>query len=257
MDQAALAELRTFAVQIAREAGALTLEYFRGDLQVETKADQSPVTIADRRAEELLRRRIGERYPDHGILGEEFGEQAGTAPGRWILDPIDGTFPFVCGVPLYCNLIGFEWRGEMLAGVINLPAIGEIVHAARGQGCQWNERPARVSPQTDLAQARLACTSAKHMDVLGRSAAHRRLRSACGYERGWSDGYGYALVATGRIEVMVDPIVSIWDVAALKPVVEEAGGRLTDWAGVATHEAREVVATNGGLHAGVLALLRD
>ena len=122
MDEGQIRELVEFAVGAAKAAGEFTLKHFRTGVAVETKADNTPVTIADRGAEELLRARIEKAFPGHGILGEEFGEQKGREPGRWILDPLDGTFSFICGVPLYCNLVGFEWEGEMVVGVINSPS---------------------------------------------------------------------------------------------------------------------------------------
>lgn len=247
-----VAEYVTFAVDIARSAGELTLKYFQQGTPVEFKADNSPVTIADRRAEELLRSRIEKEFPAHGILGEEFGEQPGSAPARWIIDPIDGTYSFVSGVPLYSNLVALEWADEAIVGVINLPAIGEIVYAGRGLGCKWNDQVCRVSEVQDLSKARLATTSTKLIEQHDRENAYRRLRAACASERGWCDAYGYALVATARTDIMLDPIMSIWDTAALYPVITEAGGALTDWQGTATHTAPEALATNGKLHRAVL-----
>jgi histidinol phosphatase-like enzyme (inositol monophosphatase family) len=250
-------ELLIFALNAARAAGEYTLRHFRTGVSVETKADDTPVTIADRGAEELLRARIEKHYPDHGILGEEFGEKAGREPGRWILDPIDGTYSFIQGVPLYCNLVGFEWEGEMVLGVINVPAINECVFAARGLGCFWNDwdTPARVSNVDTLSQARLTTTTARLIERQGKFAAYKRLLDACKTDRGWPDAYGYLMVATGRAEIMLDSIMSLWDIAPLAPVITEAGGTLTDWSGNPTHTATECVATNGKLLPAVLARL--
>jgi histidinol phosphatase-like enzyme (inositol monophosphatase family) len=256
MDEKQLREVLEFAVEAAHRAGAFTLGYFQTDLAYELKADRTPVTAADRGAEERLRRRIEGAFPAHGILGEELGEKPGREPARWILDPIDGTFSFISGVPLYSVLIGFEWRGEMAAGVIHLPALRETVYAARGLGCWWNGRRARVSDVTDVSQARLSATSTKLFEQQGRLAVYDRLRAACVADRGWADGYGYACLATGRVDVALDPVMGIWDNAALLPVVTEAGGRFTDWSGNATHRGPDAVATNGRLHEQVLALLR-
>jgi histidinol-phosphatase len=252
----ALRAILDFAVESAQLAGALTLGYFNAGTPHELKADKSPVTVADRGAEQLLRQRIAAAYPDHGVLGEEFGETRGAAPGRWILDPIDGTQSFISGVPLYSVLIGFEWEGTMAAGVIHLPALGETVYAARGLGCYWNGRRARVSDVRNLSQARLSITSTKLIAERGRGPAFERLRAACLTDRGWSDAYGYALLATGRVEVVLDPVMCLWDTAALWPVVTEAGGTLTDWAGHATHTAPEAVGTNGQLFDAVMRALR-
>jgi histidinol-phosphatase len=245
-----------FAVEAAQLAGSFTLGYFNAGTPHELKADRSPVTAADRGAEQFLRERIARAFPTHGILGEEFGEQPGRDPARWILDPVDGTFSFICGVPLYSVLIGFEWAGEVLAGVIHLPALHETVYAARGLGCWWNGRRARVSDVSDLSQARLLATSGKLIGELGRAAAYERLRDRCLADRGWSDAYMYALVATGRADIALDPIMNIWDNAACLPVVTEAGGTFTDWTGRTDHTAAEALATNGRLLPDVLAALR-
>lgn len=247
MDEDQLRAVLEFAVDAAQAAGRLTLESFGGPVACELKSDRSPVTAADRQAEELIRRRIEHAYPAHGILGEEFGETPGREPARWIIDPIDGTQSFVSGVPLFSVLIGFEWQGRVLAGVIHLPALGETICAAAGLGCRWNGRPARVSDVRELREARLIVTDPRSMYRLGRGAAYERLRDACYVSRGWSDAYGFALVATGRAEIVLDPIMNVWDNAALFPVVTEAGGTFTDWAGVATHLAPEALATNGHL----------
>lgn len=253
---AELQSILDFAVESAQLAGAFTLGYFNADLSVETKADDSPVTAADRGAEQLLRRRIEAAFPAHGILGEELGEKRGSQPARWILDPIDGTFSFISGVPLYAVLVGFEWQGEMLVGVIHLPALKETVYAARGLGCRWNGGPARVSQVASLSQARLLHCGAKPLRSGPHAGAFDRLLAACHKDRGWCDAYGYALLATGRAEVVVDPVMAIWDSAALLPVVLEAGGTFTDWDGRTTHQGAGAVATNGRLFEAVLRALR-
>jgi histidinol phosphatase-like enzyme (inositol monophosphatase family) len=261
MDTQVLAEILDFAVDAARQAGALTLKHFNADTPYEMKADNTPVTAADRGAEELLRSRIEKVFPTHGILGEEFGEIQGSDPARWILDPIDGTFSFICRVPLYCVLIGFEWQGEMVAGVIHMPALGETVYAARGLGCRWDtanfsRRLTRVSDVDTLSQARLLHGGPKLIERYDKRDAFRRLRAQVYAERGWCDGYAYLLIATGRAEIMLDPILAIWDTAALLPVVTEAGGTFTDWGGKPTHTAPEAIATNGHLFAQVMATIR-
>lgn len=254
-DAPPLQPILEFAVEAAHRAGTLTLGFFNVGTPHETKADASPVTIADRGSEKLLREMIGAAFPEHGILGEEFGEQPGRVPARWILDPIDGTFSFIHGVPLYSVLIGFEWRGEVLAGVIHMPALGETVYAARGLGCWCNGRRAWVSGEGDLSKAALLTGGGKMFDRTGRSDAFDRVRRACGYHRSWCDGYAYALVATGRAEIALDAAMAIWDAAALLPVLTEAGGRVTDWSGRPTHTGGDLVATNGLLHDAVLSQL--
>jgi len=256
MDAHELRELTAFAVESAQLAGAFTLGYFNAGTPHELKADRSPVTAADRGAEERLRKRIGDAYPDHGILGEEYGETTGNGRARWILDPIDGTVSFICGVPLYAVLVGFEYDGEMVAGVIHLPALGETVWASKGQGCWWNGRRAHVSDTRTLAQARLCTCGTKLLYEKGRGAAFERVREQCLLDRGWSDAYAYALVATGRAEIVLDPVMSIWDNAACMPCITEAGGSFTDWNGIATHRANEAMATNGALLEPTLAAIR-
>lgn len=245
-----------FAVQSAEAAGELTLRHFQSGLGHDLKADQSPVTIADREAEQLLRARIGQAFPSHGVLGEEFGETRGAQPVRWILDPIDGTFSFMQGVPLYSVLIGVEVRGAVLAGVMHFPALRETICAARGLGCWWNGRRCGVSDVPELSQATFVYCSAKGFAQGGHARLFERVCEACQRDRGWSDAYAYALVATGRADLALDPLMQIWDNAALLPIVLEAGGGFTDWGGETTHASPNAVATNGRLHAQALALIR-
>jgi histidinol phosphatase-like enzyme (inositol monophosphatase family) len=252
-----LRELRDFAADLAWQAGKLTLHYFQTGLTPDLKADQTPVTVADRASERLLRELIEARYPAHSILGEEEGETRPGASYRWILDPIDGTKTFVRGVPLYAVLVGLERDGEPIVGAINLPVLDELLVAARGEGCLWNGRRARVSNVAALRDSLLLCSDAESMARYGRAAAYRRLVAATRMQRTWGDAYGYALVATGRAEVMLDPQMSIWDCAALLPVLEEAGGTFTDWSGTPTIHAGEAIATNRLVLAEVLQLVGE
>ena len=251
-----------FAVDAARDAGEITLQHFASDVGYEMKADNSPVTIADRSVEEMLRNRIREAFPTHGIVGEEFGTIEGSEPARWIIDPIDGTFSFICRVPLYAVLIGLEWQGEMVVGVINAPAVREMAYAAKGLGCTWEgpqgqSRPARVSSVSELSKARVLHGGPKLHEQFGKAAGMGRVCQPAYAERGWCDAYAHLLVATGRAEIMLDPILSLWDTAALLPVVTEAGGTLTDWSGNPTHTAPEAISTNSILHEEVLRLVRE
>jgi histidinol phosphatase-like enzyme (inositol monophosphatase family) len=256
MDPKELQEILDFAVDAAHLAGTFTLGYFGASPAYEMKADHTPVSSADRGAEELLRKRIAAVFPADGIVGEEFGEQTGRSSARWILDPIDGTVSFVSGVPLYSVLIGYERDGQMRAGVVHLPALHETIAAAQGLGCRCNGRLARVSSISNLAQARLVLTSSKLVYQQGFGAGFERLRAACYVDRGWSDAYAYALLATGRAEIVLDPTVSLWDVAPVAPIVREAGGALTDWSGQPTHTAPATVATNGRLLDAVLSKIQ-
>jgi histidinol phosphatase-like enzyme (inositol monophosphatase family) len=252
-----LSALRDFAADLAHQAGELTLRYYQTDIATDLKADDSPVTIADRSAERMMRELIEARYPTHSILGEEEGETRPGAAYRWILDPIDGTKTFVRGVPLYAVLVGLEREGEPVVGAVNIPALGDLLHAAQGQGCTWNGRPARVSTVSSLDESLLLSTDAESLKRYGRVAAYRRLAAATKMQRTWGDAYGYVLVATGRAEIMLDPIVSIWDCAALAPVLREAGGTCTDWRGVSTINNGELLGTNGLVLPQALALLNE
>ena len=262
MDASQLARRLEIGLAAAREAGRLTLGYFnRPDLLVERKADASPVTIADRQAEQLLRDRLSAAVPDDGILGEEFGEQPGTSGCRWILDPIDGTKSFIHGVPLYGTLVGLECEGRCPLGIIVVPALDECVYAASGSGAWYvrgdrSPQRARVSDKATLADSLFCTSETRSFDQRGAAGAYQRLNAAAGLSRTWGDCYGYLLVATGRAEVMVDPIMNVWDAAAIQPIIEEAGGTFTDWQGRPTIHSGEGLATNGRLLAEVLPLLR-
>jgi myo-inositol-1(or 4)-monophosphatase len=252
-----LRELLDFAITIAHEAGRSTLAHYHTSIEIETKKDQSPVTIADRGAEEMLRARIERRFPDHAILGEEFGLTGpASASCRWILDPVDGTQSFIHGVPLYATLIGVEVDGEAQVGVIYFPALDEMVSAARGLGARWNGRPCRVSTTASLAAATFCYTAVAGFTVNDRRGALDRLLAATRTHRGWGDAYAHALVATGRADLAVEPIMNVWDNAPLLPVLTEAGGAFTDWTGTARIDGGDAVSTNGILHREVLSLLR-
>ena len=235
------------AADVARLAGDVALRHYRGDIAVETKGDGSPVTIADRAAETAARRWLGERFPGDGILGEEFGLERADAPRRWVLDPIDGTKSFVRGVPLWGTLVAVVEGERVLAGAAYFPAAGEMIAAAPGEGCWWNGARARVSAVAALDQATVCVTDERFPEHPDRRAAWRSLAVRAAVSRTWGDCYGYLLVATGRAEVMVDPVMSPWDAAALQPIIAEAGGVFTDWDGTATAFAGSVVATNAAV----------
>ncbi len=237
--------LLDFAQELAYQAGKLTLAYFGTGVVPELKTDQTPVTIADRQSEERMRAMIAERYPDHGVLGEEFGELHPGARYRWILDPIDGTKSFVQGVPLYGVLVGLEREGEPIAGVCYLPALDEMVAAARGEGCTVNGRRATVSNVSRLDDAVLLSSDAESFARYERDAAYDTLRGRARFTRTWGDCYGHILVATGRAEIMLDPVMNVWDCAPLLPIVQEAGGTFTDWHGVPTIHGGSAISTNG------------
>ena len=248
------------ALEASREAGKITLKYFQQDnLAVDRKADDSPVTIADRQAEEHLRRRIAEAFPDDGILGEELPERPGTSGLRWILDPIDGTKAFIHGVPLYGTLVGLEHQGRSVLGVILIPALDECIYAEAGQGAWYvrgQEPPcrARVLSGGALAEGLFLTSEVRSFEQIGRRDVYDRLQSVARVTRTWGDCYGYLLVATGRATLMVDPIMNVWDAAALQPVLEEAGGVFTDWQGRPTIHSGQGIACSPSLLAEVMAI---
>jgi histidinol-phosphatase len=250
-----LREFLEFAVGAAWQAGRQTLGHYQTGVAVDRKIDRSVVTIADRDAEQLLRRLITARFPDHTIVGEEFGHDGRQSSHRWIIDPIDGTNSFVRGVPFYGVLIALEVEGALVVGVAYFPALDEMISAASGLGCYWNGRRARVSAVTSLAEACVAYTDSRGMrERLG--GGWDALLEATALQRGWGDCYGHCLVATGRADIMLDPRMNPWDCAALIPILEEAGGRFTDWHGRVTIDGGDALSTNGALHEEMLARLQ-
>jgi histidinol phosphatase-like enzyme (inositol monophosphatase family) len=249
-------------IEVVTKAGEHTLKYFHHDgLKVDAKQDDSPVTVADREAEQLVRRELLAAFPDDAVQGEEFDDKSGETEYRWVVDPIDGTKSFVCGVPLYSTLLALEKNGEPVAGAIRIPALAEIAVAACGLGC-WHQRgtspdwnQAHVSDRGELSEAVFVSSQVDSFDDRGAEGAYKALEKACWITRTWGDGYGYLLVATGRADVMVDPVCNAWDVAAILPVVQEAGGRFTDWNGNATVRGGDGVGTNGRLHDSVTKIL--
>ncbi len=248
------------AVQLAMLAGHSTLEHFQRDsFTVERKGDNSPVTIADKQAEQLIRAELQQRYPQDSIIGEEFGEQAGESKYQWIIDPIDGTKSFISGVPLYSTLVGIVSDRESLGGVIYLPGLDEIVFAARGYGAWHSVRGSepqrcRVSKRK-LEDGLFVVSQVDNFAKRGAQAAYHELEASAYVTRSWGDGYGYLLVATGRGELMVDPEASSWDLAAVQPIVEEAGGRFSSWSGQSGAFGGDGVGSNGIVHDQALRIL--
>ena len=243
----ALAPFLDFAVDAAWQAGRATLPHYQTRVSIERKPDRSVVTIADRHAEQLLRALITARFPDHAIVGEEFGDDARAATHRWLIDPIDGTSTFVRGVPFYGVLMALLVDEEPVVGVAYFPALDEMIAAATGLGCRWNGRPARVSAVSSAADACIVYTDMRGLrQRLG--TQWDRLERDTAMQRGWGDCYGHCLVATGRADVMLDPRMNAWDCAALIPILQEAGGRFTDWRGQVTMHGGDAVSSNGALH---------
>jgi histidinol phosphatase-like enzyme (inositol monophosphatase family) len=243
------------AAELARITGTVALRHYRTNLTVETKSDGSPVTVADRAAEAAARAWVQSRFPQDGILGEELGEERAGAARRWIIDPIDGTKAFVRGTPLWGSLVALCEGERVLAGAAYFPAVDELVAAARGAGCWCTGSRCRVSAVSALADATVLTTDERFPENPERAPGFRALARAASVSRTWGDCFGYLLVATGRAEVMSDGTMSVWDAAALQPIIEEAGGVFTDWSGVPTAFGGSAVATNRALADEVRAVL--
>lgn len=250
---------RTLAV----EAGKITLDYYgQDDLQVQWKGDGSPLTLADQAAERWIRDRVATAFPDDALVGEEFGESTGSSEYRWILDPIDGTKSFICGVPLYGTMIGIEQAGRASIGVIYFPALREGMHACSGEGAWYFKeelphRRATVSKTEVLRDAVVLTTCVPAFAKRGAAQAFAELSGRARLSRTWGDVYGYLMVATGRGDVMIDPFMNLWDAAALLPIMQEAGGRFTDWQGISRIDGGESIGSNGRLHDEILQALAD
>jgi histidinol-phosphatase len=243
------------AVEAARAAGEVALGYYRTGFDVTIKADATPVTQADRGAEQAIREILGRALPGCGFLGEEFGP-VGDQRRRWIIDPIDGTKNFIRHIPVWATLIALEEEGEVTIGVIANPVTGELLSARRGGGAWRDGERVYVSSITDLGEATLLHAGLKLLREAGCWDGFVRLVDATGRQRGFGDYLGYTLVAEGKAEIYVETDLKAWDLAPCKVIVEEAGGRFTDLGGVATIHSGTALATNGRLHETALALLR-
>ncbi len=243
------------AVEAARAAGAIALKYFRGRFEVTLKPDATPVTQADREAERAIVEILGRAFPEHGVLGEEFGGH-GSTEVRSIIDPIDGTKNFVRGIPVWATLIGLEERGEITVGVIHNPVTGELYTARRGGGAFLNGERIHVSAIAELGGATLVHAGLGLFREAGRWESFVRLVDATERQRGFGDYSGYGLVAEGKAELYLEVDLKPWDLAPCKILVEEAGGRFSDLDGRPTIYSGTALATNGRLHDAALALFR-
>lgn len=240
------------SIDAAQKAGRLALEHFDRTVHIEWKQDHSPVTIADRQAETLLKETLLTRFPQDGFLGEELGDTPSSSGYRWIIDPIDGTRNFVRGIPIWATLVGLEFKGEQIGGVCYAPALREVYRALRGDGAFRDERRIRVSEVGKLSEATLFYSSISWFIKAGCEQSFLNLVRQTQRQRGFGDFYGFLLVAQGSGDLMVEHGVHAWDLAALKPIVEEAGGRMTDWQGNSTIDRPDVIASNGKLHEAAL-----
>jgi myo-inositol-1(or 4)-monophosphatase len=245
-----------FATDLAYRAGKITLGYFNAGVRPDYKADDTPVTAADRAAETFIRHELEKHFPAHAILGEEFGETGGQSQARWIIDPIDGTKSFMRGVPLYAVLIGLELDGVVRVGAAYYPGTDEMLCAADGEGAWWNGRRAHVSAESSLERAWVCFTNVRNMGRHGRNEAWDRINARAYAARGWSDAYGYLTVATGRAEAMLDPIMADWDCGPFPVIFREAGGYFGSWDGREGHLFKEALACNAALLPEILKLIR-
>ncbi|MCG2590587.1 histidinol-phosphatase [Rhodohalobacter sulfatireducens] len=252
-----LQELQSAAVDFAEEGGKSTLKYYKKSFDLEFKSDDTPVTNADRNAEKVIREKINKYYPEHGIIGEEFGTENEDADVVWVLDPIDGTQSFIHGIPFYTTLIGILVEGQPEVGVIYAPALDEMVAAATDLGCTLNGSEIEVRECKDLSKATFLSTDVTTYEEHGFQKPLESLLKSTRIHRTWGDAYGHMMVASGRADIMIDPILSIWDAAALLPVVSEAGGSFTDVHGEKTIETGNAITTNTTLAKKIIQLFDE
>ena len=250
-----LEELTGIARRAAAIAGEVVMPLYEQRLTVELKADGTPVTEADRRAEEAMRELFARETPAFGVLGEELGESTGDGRHRWVVDPIDGTKTFIHHVPLFGTLVALERDGVPVLGVVACHAVGETAWAARGGGAFLNGERTRVSETASLGESTVLTTGPGSLQRRSPNGFERLVGEA-GLLRSWGDCYGYLAVVAGRAEAMIDPVVNPWDIAPFGVIVEEAGGRLTTWSGK-SGTGEDAVATNGLIHGALLEVLGE
>lgn len=244
------------AVDAAYAGGRRAMGYYNNRVEVEIKSDGTPVTMADKGAEETILNIIRERFPQSHVVAEESGKSGDERTGlKWIIDPIDGTKTFVAGVPMWGAMIGAELDGQPVAGVVYFPATDDMVAAGSGMGCYWNGRRARVSNVADLSEAVVLTTDVAR--AMRRSKAYEAIAAKSKFSRTWGDCFGHCLVATGRADVMLDPILNPWDCGPLVTILEEAGGRFTTWKGERTIWGGDGISVNAALHPGILQMIAE
>jgi len=243
------------ALDAALEAGRFALQHFDRDVSVEWKADSTPVTLADRGAEKLLRETLLGRFPRDGFLGEESGAADGDSGYRWIIDPVDGTRNFVRGIPIWATLVGLEHRGELIAGVCHVPAWNQTFRALRGDGAFRDQHRLHVSSVDKLAEAHLFYSSIGWFSRAGCEAQFLQLARQTRHQRGFGDFYGFVLVAQGSGELMIEHGIHAWDIAAIVPIIEEAGGKTSNWDGRFSLERPDILVSNGRVHEAALAIM--
>jgi histidinol-phosphatase len=226
-----LLEVKDAALSFMKPAKKEVLKWYRGQFSIDLKADQSPVTIADRKAEEILRKKISQNFPEHGIIGEEFGNYKADAEWAWTIDPIDGTRSFIRGLPLFASMIALLHKGNPVLGIIELPALGETAWAVEGKGSFANGKPIKVSSQSHLKGAFVAVADHYCFRSQKCTFLYNRLNQEAGIVRTYSDAFGHLMAIRGAVDVMVDPLAKIWDYAPCKILVQEAGGQFANFSG--------------------------
>lgn len=247
-------EFIPFIKLLASESSQIIKSYFRSDFLVETKVDLSPVTIADKLAEEKMRSLIMMQYPEHGIIGEEFGNENPDAEYVWVLDPIDGTKSFISGALSFGTLIGLMKNGEPVLGVINHPILNEFL-IGDNETALLNDKQVKIKTVNKLSEATLLTTDHLNIKKYQNYQKFEELVSQVKLYRNWGDCYGYYLLSTGYADIMIDPIMSVWDTMALIPIVRGAGGIITDFQGNDPANGNSIVASSPGLHAKVISFL--
>ena len=239
-------------IELAQKAAKIAMGYYETALDIEWKNDESPVTVADRETEKFLRSSLNKYFKQDGFLGEEYDDKPGDSGYRWIIDPIDGTRNFVRGIPIWATLLGLEYKGEMLAGITVAPGLNQTYRALRGEGAYRNDIKINVSTINTLGASQLFYSSISWFVKAGMEKEFLALASATEKQRGFGDFYGFVLVAQGAGEIMIEHGVHAWDVASIIPLIEEAGGKFSDWKGNKSIYAPDVLVTNGILHQQIL-----
>lgn len=253
-----LESLHSFSQKIVKESSGITMKYFKpGGIKPTFKKDKSPVTIADLKCDDFLLKQIIAKYPSHSILSEENGVHENNSEFKWIVDPIDGTRNFMRGYPFWGTLLAVEYQGEVVSGVISMPANNLFIHAAKGKGCYLNNNRQRISKINNLAASYLLHGGLKDLLKHDYKENILSLASKCEYSRGFGDCHGHTFIIGGMAEIMIDPSVAPYDIAPTKICIEEAGGKLTDFHGIDSIYNKTAVITNGLVHDEVLDILNS
>ncbi len=252
-----LEELLDFSINLMKKSHRITLKYYDKKISHKLKKNKTPVTKADFKCEDYLISKIKSQYPGHDILSEERGEHNNKSDFKWIIDPIDGTRNFMRKIPFWGTLLAVEWEGEVILGVISMPAIDEFIYAAKGMGCRYNGKKVKVSKISSLSDSYLIYGGLEYILKQPRSDNFLTLARQCLYTRGFGDCHGHSLIINGRAEIMLDPFVAPYDVAPVKICIEEAGGILTDFKGNDTIYSGNVLVSNGRIHDEVIKVLNS